>query len=123
MENNGLGPAIVEASQITVDDKPQTTWRAVTNALGFPPTVDFQYTNPKKGFTIREGISSVLLLFDTRDEVIRIVENRNRVMIKLCFCSFYNECWLATSKSPTKEAVSSCDAQWPESTEFGGGLN
>lgn len=58
LANNGLGPAIITAFQVTVDDKPQPTWRDVIIALKMPVTAGFhfQYINPTKGSVISAGV-------------------------------------------------------------------
>jgi hypothetical protein len=120
--NNGLGPAFIQAVKITVDDKPQITWRAVANALGISNAASFQYINPKKGVHIREGISNAYLWFNTRNEMMMIAQNRNRVVIRLCFCSLYEECWLTSNWTASPQKVDTCTNQWPESDEFRGTL-
>jgi hypothetical protein len=96
--NSGLGPGVVRSFGVAVDDAPQRNWEAVARLLGVNLyTRTFGTLIP--GLMIPQSASGLSVLFwvapgPGKDLLIKQAE---RVRIEICYCSLYDECWLASN--------------------------
>jgi hypothetical protein len=108
--NNGLGPALVRSYQVTVDGKPMASWTAVLRTLmpaahGLP----YVYSSFGRGSVLLPGAQLNVLTVST-DSVNRMLrEAEPRVGTTVCYCSLYNECWVARSGETDPVAIDRCD--------------
>lgn len=90
--NQGIGPAKIESIQLTMDDKPYTSWDALflqllpdSSLSGLQSHMGGRVLPPNKkidAYIAREPLASAL-------------ENAiSRIRINFCYCSVYDECWL-----------------------------
>jgi hypothetical protein len=109
--NEGLGPAVVAWSLVTVDGQPCVSWGDVDAALDLPPSYHVKYSNPLHGYPIKSGERlEMFRVVDNESAVGALLRGRSRVAIEVCYCSFYDECWktrLAT-EGPTAHVEADC---------------
>jgi hypothetical protein len=113
VENNGLGPALIQSVVISVDGKPRKTWAEVCVAIGIT----------SKNFAATSSlISGRVLPPDTnRDTTIPafhaiaapeaklFLDARPRLGMDICYCSVYAECWVAHFEQQRVETVERCE--------------
>ncbi|MBA8888098.1 hypothetical protein FHW12_002322 [Dokdonella fugitiva] len=109
--NKGVGPAIVKSVRVTVDGKPQRTWREVVTALGLERV-------PLRTSTITDNVVSggevvPMLVIGDEDAYHRFrKESARRSAVEICYCSTLEECWLYAaddaSTRATQKPVDSC---------------
>ncbi len=111
MSNTGVGPAQLRTMRVTIGGAPRTSWeeaiRAVNNGEMRPFAQDF-ITNRviSPGETVR--------VFSTQDPVVvralqaSVADPANA--IEFCYCSIFDECWVADSRTPgaSREPVRAC---------------
>ena len=93
MTNVGIGPALLVFAEVSVDGKPRPSWRAVLDDLG-----------GSGGFTQSRIADRVLIpgqsqdLFRSQDPpgIGALASGADRVEIRICYCSIYDECWLVS---------------------------
>jgi hypothetical protein len=95
--NPGPGPAVVRSFGVSVDGVPQRNWEAVIRLIGLTGRVSFGTLLP--GLMIPQGGSGggVLFWVTPGPDKDLLMKNVERVEIELCYCSLYNECWLAST--------------------------
>ena len=109
LHNSGLGSARLKWFEATVDKKPQPDWRALCDALGVSSDVRFDFLIPGREVLMREGPGSKILWVPPGPNASApLILGRERVFLRLCFCSLYDECWMATDHgAPTP--IPSCE--------------
>lgn len=104
LSNNGLGPATIRTLEVLVDGKHQSNWVDVTRALHLPgPGV---YAGGVD--VLRAGDDSRLYEIAPGPAADALVENWQRVEINWCYCSFYDECWAASTRKPGDRSPGRC---------------
>jgi hypothetical protein len=112
VQNNGLGPALIQSVIISVDGKPKRTWGEVCDALQI-----------KKAFAVTMSeVNGRVLPPDTNRETeidaIHVIslpeakifnENRKRLSMEVCYCSVYEECWVAHFGRQKVDKVERCE--------------
>jgi hypothetical protein len=112
VQNNGLGPALIQSVIVSVDGQPQQDWKGVCRALGI-----------KENFaSTMSEVSGRVLPPDTNRETtidaIHVIspgvakvffENRKRLSMEICYCSVYEECWVAHFGKQKVDKVDRCD--------------
>ena len=117
--NVGLGPALVRSMRVDVDGKAVRDWGAFgTTMLAVDETTlkarlrEHRVTTS----TIRRG---TVLLPGNTTELLRIsggpfagamrqLLNDERVSVRFCYCSLYQECWVNDSRAPEPAPVRAC---------------
>jgi hypothetical protein len=95
----GAGYATLKTFEVLVDGKPQSNWANMLRALGFSSIPEFEFLVPdpdsvygpnsfKQHFWIRRGPQAEELKLKI-----------DRILIKACYCSASDECWIADSHS------------------------
>jgi len=108
-ENAGVGPAQVRDFRVTVDGKPQHTWReAIQTMLGNKD--DIQYGESTiNGMIIPAGKSVQMFQYVNRPNAEQIYKEMERLDFSACFCSVFNECWWTSYRSSaTAEPTEKC---------------
>ena len=110
--NDGLGPAIIYSTVITVDGKPYASPPQALKALlgHVPGRVMSQLSGLSPGSVIRAGSSVRLFRLDAPGIARVFGGAANRVELRVCYCSLLGNCWLVSSRSQPyqPQPVSSC---------------
>jgi hypothetical protein len=101
-----------------VDGKPQRDWLSMIASLklkeGLRSPADF--TVPYPGTVISVGSSSDvntnLFSLPAGDLEKELRKNSHRVTLRLCYCSFYGDCWLSENRVKT-HVKTDCSAHKP----------
>ena len=113
VNNNGVGPAKVETVRVTLDGKPMHDWQQILVALGADDTSPSMATSSIGGEVIppntnRETTIAPIRLNDR--EVAKLFKAaEHRLGMDICYCSVYDECWVAHWQRSRVEAVDRCD--------------
>jgi hypothetical protein len=114
IDNNGVGPAKVETVALTLDDKPMRHWSDVFAALGATAQTNFSNT------TIDGDVILPNVNRETTIEAIRIHQRdvaklfhdaKARFRMDICYCSVYDECWIAHWEQTHVDPVANCAAK------------
>ena len=94
--NTGLGPGLVRWFEVTVDGKPVHNWLEFGQAVGLPEGFQFRYWVPSRATTIppQEPKEFFWVQPGPADQALR--STQAKVTMRMCYCSLYEECWLAT---------------------------
>jgi hypothetical protein len=113
VHNTGLGPAVVEAIAVTVDDKPLRTWRGVLQVLLGDSSRAFGNTS-LFDHGVRPGDNVELLGLPTASLPTPFWQQIGRVKLRICYRSVFDERWIVDAKLGTanhRTPVSECPAQ------------
>ena len=113
IDNDGVGPARIESVTLTLDGKPVEHWKEVFDALfGDAPvqaTYSQIYGKVLPPSTNRETTIEAVHLSDPA-QAKAFFEAQSRIEMSICYCSVYDDCWIARRRSPAQEPVARCDA-------------
>ena len=114
VNDNGVGPAKVETVRVTLDGKPMHDWEQVLVALGAPSTSPSMATSSIGGEVIppntnRETTVAPIKL-NERDVARLFKAAEHRLGMDICYCSVYDECWVAHWQRSRVDAVERCEA-------------
>lgn len=115
VNNTGLGPAIVEAITVSVDDAPQHTWPGVLHALLGDSTRNFGNTS-LFDHGVRPGDRVELLRLTPSSMPTPFWSKIGRVRIRACYRSVFDERWMLDARLGTanhRTAVAKCPSQAP----------
>lgn len=120
LENNGIGPAVVQSVIVRVDGKPMHTWaEAVQTLIGRPMSRFDNATAAQRG--IRAGDNVPLIVLPTDSLPPGFWDYVKRVSIKVCYTSVFDEAWLLSDDSlgsgSTWQSVAKCAPQ-PKGFDF-----
>jgi hypothetical protein len=136
VDNDGLGPAIVESFVLLIDGKPQRDVVAAMHALVGPVKrgdahSDLEVGSIAAGQVLRTNSSS--LLFSLRNRTVAptlAAQMSRRLTIRTCYCSIVDNCWTftiaATNATQRPVPVAHCadegsaQLQQPTPSEFEG---
>lgn len=114
--NQGVGPAKIMTAEILVDGRPVQSLDALIDACcGKGDHADL-YSSLLEGRMVRPGDSVAFVDYRetpaNRDHLLAVDRARRdgRIETRLCYCSVFNDCWLAQSDDPTPNPVNSCVA-------------
>jgi hypothetical protein len=114
VDNNGVGPARIETVSVTFDGKPMKNWHEVLAALGFHDGIRSSTTS-FSGDVIPPSLNR-----ETAIAAIRVNQAEPaaafkaavaRFAIDVCYCSVYDDCWIAHWDRPKVDAVDRCEAK------------
>jgi len=118
VENNGVGPAIVRSVHVAIDGKPVQHWKDVfaqimpagSSATGLLSGLHAVVIPPS---TNRETAISAFRINDP--EKAKLIEAAfNRLTIDICYCSIYDDCWVAHWLNAKLDTVNACHEAEPE---------
>jgi hypothetical protein len=105
--NIGLGPARIQWFSVLVDGRHVFSWEEMVRALGFEDVkkAGGQYVNPASSY--RPGPMRKMFWVEPGplDDALRA----NRVEMRTCYCSWFDECWLESSRSKQAGPLDSCE--------------
>jgi hypothetical protein len=113
VDNNGVGPARIENVTVTLDRKPMKNWHEVLAALGFREEIRTSTTS-FSGDVIPPSLNR-----ETAIAAIRVNQAEaaaafkaavDRFTIDVCYCSVYDDCWVAHWSMPKVDPVARCEA-------------
>ncbi len=116
--NQGIGPAVIEGFVIKLDKKPIHSWAAfvgegtegvlsITGPDRNVPTVI--QTDIDAGLFLPAGERLAPLQLEGGEEVGTLLRNlADRLDIKVCYCSLYQECWVSALQEARPAPVNSC---------------
>ncbi|HEY6940988.1 hypothetical protein [Dokdonella sp.] len=114
VNNNGVGPAKVETVRMTLDGKPMRDWEQVLLALGAPSTSPSMATSSIGGEVIPPNTNRettvVPIRLNEREVAKRFKLAEHRLGMDICYCSVYDECWIAHWQRSRVDAVDRCEA-------------
>jgi len=116
INNDGVGPARIESVTLSLDGKPMRDWNQVFHVLfgdaGVPATYSQIYGKVLPPNTNRETTIDALRVLDL-DQAKIFYAAQARFDMTICYCSVYDECWVARRQDPNVESVERCDTAHP----------
>jgi hypothetical protein len=113
IDNNGVGPAKIESVVVSLDGKPYTTWDKLFAALA--PDIPFHGAQSSVNGTVlppsvnRE--TTVEMIKPSDPKLARVVlEAKDRFQIEVCYCSVYDDCWVARLSERNPKPVARCES-------------
>ena len=112
IDNNGVGPARIEAVSLSLDGKPMKNWVDVMKALGATSPINVSTTS-FNGDVIPPSLNR-----ETTIKAIRVHQREvaalfkgavDRFKMDVCYCSVYDECWVAHWQQSKVDAVERCE--------------
>ena len=111
ISNEGVGPARVRAFTVLVDDRPVQSWNAAVRALTGEGEPALVYSSFGRGTVVPPGGSRTLLTLPPGERAAAFWrEAQTRFHTVACYCSVYDECWLADSRRDEPLEVPACTA-------------
>jgi len=104
--NKGVGPAIIESVQLSVDGKPARNWAEATSLLGLSD--DGQLYSTLSGTVLSPGEHLTYLQPSSPEAFAQIRGDVGRISLVVCYCSALGECWLLESRQEELAAVDAC---------------
>jgi hypothetical protein len=101
--NDGLGPALIESAQLSVDGRPVSGWPSYLRALAKEPgirrifrgkAVTVSMGSITGSTTIRAGDSKSVLAISVPVNIPTAELVAHTVAIDLCYCSLNGTCWI-----------------------------
>jgi hypothetical protein len=112
INNDGVGPARIESVTLSLDGKAMARWKDVFHVLfgnaTVPATYSQIYGKVLPPNTNRETTIEALRLFDV-EQARLFYAAQSRFDMTICYCSVYDECWIARRQDPNVESVARCD--------------
>ena len=114
IDNNGVGPALVRSTTLTLDGKPMRNWDEVLTALGTAKRANMATTSFAGSVippnTNRETTVAAIRVDDR--EVAGLLKGAiERFRMDICYCSIYDDCWVAHWQNWRADAVDRCPAE------------
>ena len=112
VSNDGVGPARIETVTMTLDGKPVRRWRELFRALlgdaDVPATFSQVYGRVLPPSTNRETTIDALHLTDMA-QAKAFFAAQDRIEMTICYCSVYDDCWIARKQDPNVRPAERCD--------------
>lgn len=92
--NHGVGPAEVRRVRVLVDGKPARDWTEVEHAMLGPGPLGFvAAVDTLENDIVSAGAEHHWLTIPDRQAAIKMLAQRRRLAIEVCYCSTLDECW------------------------------
>ena len=114
--NEGVGPARIVSAEVLVDGRPVQTLDELMRACCGGGGNEGLTSSSLQGRMVRPGDTVSYIAFPVtprnRDEVVALDRARrsDRIVTRLCYCSVFDDCWIADSRDPTPKPVNQCAA-------------
>jgi hypothetical protein len=112
IDNDGVGPARIESVTMSLDGKPMHSWDEVFRAIFGNAAVPATYTQfdgkviaPN---TNRETTIDAMRIL-TLEQAKVFYKAQDRFKMAICYCSVYDECWIANRQESQVQPVDRCD--------------
>jgi hypothetical protein len=112
--NEGVGPAKIVTAEVFVDRRPVHSLHELIDACCVKGDYSGIAASTLYGRMVRPGDTVPYIDFPIRAgnhrQVVALDDARktNRITTRLCYCSVFNDCWIAQSTDPTPDAVQEC---------------
>jgi hypothetical protein len=112
VDNDGVGPALVRSVQVSLDGTPLPSWndafaRIMTHGTAFAHLQGLSGAvippNTNRETTIRA------IRIDDAGQSAKFYEARDRFKIDICYCSIYDDCWIAHWLTSKVDSVAACN--------------
>lgn len=107
VNNKGTGPAVIKYAKLSYDNKALKSWPEYLQMRSGRDVGHVQSHIGSKVLSAGESIKPM----ETRDkEIATLLADKDGLQIELCYCSIYDECWLADrTNEPTPVAQCTID--------------
>jgi hypothetical protein len=113
VDNDGLGPAIIDSVVVSVDGVARRSWADVIAALGMPDSMPHT-TSSINGRVLPPNLNRETTVqaihLPVVDDARKVAAQKQRIKIEICYCSVYDECWIAEFLGARVTRVDHCDA-------------
>jgi hypothetical protein len=119
VDNNGVGPARIETVTLALDGKPMRHWQAFIEALGFKGPQRTSTTSIAGEVippSLNRETAIEALRVNQRDLAAALRQGSDRFRMEICYCSVYDDCWIAHWQKTKPDPVATCKAD--AATEF-----
>lgn len=113
IDNNGVGPARIETVAVTLDGKPMKSWPDVLRALGFKGEMRVSTTSFAGDVippSLNRETAIAAIRINQADAASTFKSAIARFTMDICYCSVYDDCWIAHWQNPKVDAVARCEA-------------
>jgi len=115
LTNNGVGPARIEAMELTYRGKAMATpTEFLKECCSGGQKITFM-SEPVSG-VLRPGEQSNFIRLPRTDANAAIWDKldseRWRIVVRACFCSIFDDCWISDNRKKHPQAVKVCPANW-----------
>jgi len=118
VSNDGVGPARIKSFRVVVDGRPVQTWNAAVRSLTGEGEPALVYSSLGRGTVLVPGASRTVLTLPPGPRAERFwLGAQTRLRTQVCYCSVYDECWLADSEEREPMPQRACTAD--SVAEFG----
>lgn len=125
--NVGLGPVLVRQVEVRVDSQPARRWGvALERLVGGAYLDSVQQDTASRIVTSYFGRGSVLLPGESLEMLSasgpvarRLNAEAARLSVRVCYCSFYADCWEVTTDAVEPSPVRACPAAADTTRDFG----
>jgi hypothetical protein len=107
----GIGYATLKSFDVLVDGKAQHNWTEMCRALGFATKPSFEFVVPRPETIFKPDSYEKVFWIASGPYSEELKLKADRIIIKSCYCSIYDECWRVDSQNQVPEALSSCPQQ------------
>jgi hypothetical protein len=115
LTNNGVGPARLEAMQFLYDGKPMSNPRDFLRQC-CAGDAKFSFMSEPVTGVLRPGQQSNFIRLAKTDENAAIWQKldteRWKVVVRSCYCSIFDDCWIADNRRQRPQPVEACPANW-----------
>ncbi|HVU31040.1 MAG TPA: hypothetical protein VHE36_11640 [Sphingomicrobium sp.] len=121
LSNDGVGPARLEETEFLYDGKPMRDPREFVVGCCSTGHQHLVFTTADVGGVLRPGErrSFIRLARTTENEAIweRLNSERWKVVVRTCYCSIFDDCWVFDSRRNRPDPVKACPAGWTQFRE------
>jgi hypothetical protein len=112
--NEGVGPAKIETAEVFVGGRPVQSLDQLIAACCAKDNYSGISTSSLEGRMVRPGESVTFIdlpLSDANREAALLLDKARqskRIVTRLCYCSVFEDCWVARSDDPTPDPIKNC---------------
>lgn len=111
IDNNGVGPARVQSVTLSLDDKPTRHWDEVLAAFGVPKRPSMATTSLAGAVippSLNRETTIAAIRVHNRELAALFKEAVGRFRMEICYCSVYDDCWIARWQQSRADPVDHC---------------
>ena len=120
LSNDGVGPARLEEMEFIYGGRPMKDPRefVIACCAGNQHVI---FTSARVGGVLRPGEKRDFIRLAKTDQNAAIWERMNdqrwKVVVRTCYCSIFDDCWVFDSRKTRPDPVKSCPADWTKFEE------
>jgi hypothetical protein len=114
--NEGVGPAKIVTAEVLVDGRPVETLNELIHACCVRGDYSGISSSTLQGRMVRPGDTVPYIDFPRAAAngpqllALDTARKSDRIAARLCYCSVFEDCWIASSRDPTPDPVNQCAA-------------